>query len=246
MPDLSDAPLSDRELAELDDALAALPDEREPLDVAMLDGFLTGIALFPVDLDEADWMPWVFDAQENEPLVPGDAARAERVLGLVRRHRATIAAHIAAREAFDPYVVVFDDEADAPAWRGLRFPGLGPWALGFAEAIDAFPLADDDGDDADAVDEAIVHIIRHLPVDPDDTREAARALARDRATIDADIPLDDLEHAVDELMASVMAIADITRPRVPVERDGPKVGRNDPCPCGSGKKYKQCHGREAS
>lgn len=26
---------------------------------------------------------------------------------------------------------------------------------------------------------------------------------------------------------------------------GPKVGRNDPCPCGSGKKYKNCHGREA-
>jgi preprotein translocase subunit SecA len=25
-------------------------------------------------------------------------------------------------------------------------------------------------------------------------------------------------------------------------RDGEKVGRNDPCPCGSGKKYKKCHG----
>jgi len=25
-------------------------------------------------------------------------------------------------------------------------------------------------------------------------------------------------------------------------RTGPKVGRNDPCPCGSGKKYKKCHG----
>jgi len=24
-----------------------------------------------------------------------------------------------------------------------------------------------------------------------------------------------------------------------------KIGRNDPCPCGSGKKYKQCHGKEA-
>jgi preprotein translocase subunit SecA len=24
-----------------------------------------------------------------------------------------------------------------------------------------------------------------------------------------------------------------------------KVGRNDPCPCGSGKKYKNCHGRDA-
>ncbi|MBY5992129.1 preprotein translocase subunit SecA [Ferrimonas balearica] len=27
------------------------------------------------------------------------------------------------------------------------------------------------------------------------------------------------------------------------QRQGPKVGRNDPCPCGSGKKYKQCHGK---
>jgi SEC-C motif-containing protein len=28
-----------------------------------------------------------------------------------------------------------------------------------------------------------------------------------------------------------------------VVRAGPKVGRNEPCPCGSGKKYKHCHGR---
>jgi SEC-C motif domain protein len=28
----------------------------------------------------------------------------------------------------------------------------------------------------------------------------------------------------------------------PVVRDQPKVGRNDPCPCGSGQKYKKCHG----
>ena len=31
----------------------------------------------------------------------------------------------------------------------------------------------------------------------------------------------------------------------PAQRDGNKVGRNDPCPCGSGKKYKQCHGKLA-
>jgi uncharacterized protein YecA (UPF0149 family) len=30
-----------------------------------------------------------------------------------------------------------------------------------------------------------------------------------------------------------------------VRRDGDKVGRNDPCPCGSGKKYKKCHGQAA-
>ncbi|MGH2897818.1 MAG: SEC-C metal-binding domain-containing protein, partial [Solirubrobacteraceae bacterium] len=30
----------------------------------------------------------------------------------------------------------------------------------------------------------------------------------------------------------------------PMRRDRPKVGRNDPCPCGSGKKYKKCHGKD--
>jgi preprotein translocase subunit SecA len=30
-----------------------------------------------------------------------------------------------------------------------------------------------------------------------------------------------------------------------VRRDEPKVGRNDPCPCGSGRKYKKCHGAAA-
>jgi preprotein translocase subunit SecA len=32
-------------------------------------------------------------------------------------------------------------------------------------------------------------------------------------------------------------------PQQPFTREQPKVGRNEPCPCGSGKKYKQCHGK---
>ncbi|MFN4882571.1 MAG: preprotein translocase subunit SecA [Bacteroidota bacterium] len=39
--------------------------------------------------------------------------------------------------------------------------------------------------------------------------------------------------------------ADEQKPLEPV-RVGPKIGRNDPCPCGSGKKYKQCHGKESA
>ncbi len=38
---------------------------------------------------------------------------------------------------------------------------------------------------------------------------------------------------------------DAQRPQ-PLQRDEPKVGRNQPCPCGSGKKYKNCHGKEAA
>ncbi len=36
--------------------------------------------------------------------------------------------------------------------------------------------------------------------------------------------------------------ADAVSPQT-VVRDERKVGRNEPCPCGSGKKYKQCHGK---
>ena len=36
---------------------------------------------------------------------------------------------------------------------------------------------------------------------------------------------------------------EIQLPKVTVRRETPKVGRNDPCPCGSGKKYKHCHGK---
>ena len=33
------------------------------------------------------------------------------------------------------------------------------------------------------------------------------------------------------------------KPEVTIRRSAPKVGRNEPCPCGSGKKYKKCHGK---
>ena len=50
------------------------------------------------------------------------------------------------------------------------------------------------------------------------------------------------EHA--EAGSAVSETADTPPPAAPqpVTRAQPKVGRNDPCPCGSGKKYKQCHG----
>ncbi len=51
--------------------------------------------------------------------------------------------------------------------------------------------------------------------------------------------------------AEAVALAVQQRPQAeesspqPIRRFGQKIGRNDPCPCGSGKKYKQCHGRLA-
>ena len=37
--------------------------------------------------------------------------------------------------------------------------------------------------------------------------------------------------------------AEAVKPATPFVRDTRKVARNEPCPCGSGKKYKQCHGK---
>jgi preprotein translocase subunit SecA len=47
----------------------------------------------------------------------------------------------------------------------------------------------------------------------------------------------------DSPMAEADASKEIELPKITIRRDAPKVGRNDPCPCGSGKKYKNCHGQ---
>jgi preprotein translocase subunit SecA len=52
------------------------------------------------------------------------------------------------------------------------------------------------------------------------------------------------DDALEEEADAETAVA--TAPKTqPFVRQGDKIGRNDPCPCGSGKKYKQCHGRLA-
>ena len=62
--------------------------------------------------------------------------------------------------------------------------------------------------------------------------------------------VDDLEEAFQrrkrrELEQARMAGAGDRQPVQQVVRSGAKVGRNDPCPCGSGKKYKKCCGTHA-
>jgi len=52
------------------------------------------------------------------------------------------------------------------------------------------------------------------------------------------------QHAdYDEALAAVADAPRVAASPPPFTRAGQKVGRNDPCPCGSGKKYKHCHGR---
>ncbi|WP_107850900.1 preprotein translocase subunit SecA [Oceanimonas marisflavi] len=63
-------------------------------------------------------------------------------------------------------------------------------------------------------------------------REAAERLPQSYSHAEAENPL-----------AEEGQSAAATGEGAPFVREGQKVGRNDPCPCGSGKKYKQCHGK---
>jgi preprotein translocase subunit SecA len=77
--------------------------------------------------------------------------------------------------------------------------------------------------------------------------EAARAEAKKR---EAERSVQDLTRNIQrkkdrELSDLHFSNGDGTAAQQPVSNSGPKVGRNDPCPCGSGKKYKKCHGTAA-
>ncbi|MGY0560281.1 preprotein translocase subunit SecA [Luteimonas sp. A277] len=80
--------------------------------------------------------------------------------------------------------------------------------------------------------------------------EIAAMEAEERRQIEARLRQADFQHAdsggygTDEEAAQVDGRGE--RPQLqqqPIVREGDKVGRNDPCPCGSGKKYKHCHGQ---
>ena len=57
-----------------------------------------------------------------------------------------------------------------------------------------------------------------------------------RGIMEADLPNEQLRLSLLQELAKAA-------PAKPVGEKKPKIGRNDPCPCGSGKKYKKCCGR---
>jgi len=98
------------------------------------------------------------------------------------------------------------------------------------------------GLDDDAVATTLTRLYRFLPAEGDEEEATAALLAKEH-------PIATLDAAIEEVVACVGELYDLTAPlRYQVEtvrRAAPKVGRNDPCPCGSGRKFKVCHGAGA-
>lgn len=239
--------LSDAEFAELDELLADTPEPLEPCDAVMLDGFLCGVLVQPVLLEADAWLPHVFDF-EGRPL-PDDADPAwlERTRTLILRRHAALNRMMVEDGWFDPLILEFDEgESPPPAPEGDEAmaalspvsQSLMPWVAGFQHATICFPDLAEMPDDA--VMAALARLYRHLPAETDEEKEIV-------ATLDREQPLATLEDAIEDMVVAVADLADLTRDlryKVDtVKRDAPKVGRNDPCPCGSGKKFKVCHGK---
>ena len=79
-------------------------------------------------------------------------------------------------------------------------------------------------------------LMRVEPMSEEDMKEAER-----RRLEEAERQKLKLEHEQMSQLGESQP-AEIVKPEQPYVRSGKKVGRNDPCPCGSGKKFKSCHG----
>jgi uncharacterized protein len=198
-------PLSAAEFDELDRKLAAWPPPAQPLDVVALDGYLCGVLLQPVPVPESQWLPAVFDpdgdgapGSSTPSRPPGEAAA--RIATLVRRRHAELDAAIEARRWFDPWVFELDDEQLPPHALTL------PWVAGFAAAMDRFPQLMAHGDPAQLLEPLAV---LYAAFDPEDL-EDAQALLEEIETLE---PPATLQEAVEDLVTSVLRLADVARPR---------------------------------
>jgi uncharacterized protein len=234
--------LADDDFVELDALLARTPEPLEPLDVVTLDGYLCGVIVQPILLEPQAWLAHVYDV-DGRPL-PDDVDRAweRRTTALIERRHAALRRALAEDGWFDPFVLEPDpaDAADEPP-EVQALPAasrvLAQWVAGFEHATACFPDLLELEDDA--VRDSLVRIFRHLPAETDEER--ARVAELDRAE-----PVGELDDALDALVAEVAELDELTRDLrykvEPLRRATVKVGRNDPCPCGSGRKFKQCHG----
>ncbi|MBS49509.1 MAG: YecA family protein [Sphingobium sp.] len=204
-----------------------LLDQPEAMLVSQLDGFLTGIVVSPDLITPGRWIPliWAGDEGNGEPDFESEE-ELQTFLNLVMTHYHAIIDALAHPGAYAP-VLETDTRTDETLWE--------MWIDGFAQAMALSPdgWARIDGDD-DAGCHAALKGIRTLR----DFAEGNLALGeQEEDRWDAEAP--DLIPIWVEMLHQWRVENDPHRP-VAVRRT--KVGRNDRCPCGSGKKYKKCCG----
>lgn len=234
--EMNKAFLNKDELQELDDFLLQVELE-DAMDISTLDGFLTAIVSGPNVIPPSQWMPWVWDMERGEAdPVFDDMETARRILDLMMRHMNSIAMTLTySPEDYQPLLMENPNKGDP-------VPLLDDWCWGYMAGVrlDAAAWRPVMEDHAEWMSTITLY----------GTEKGWDTLARN-------------EPSLDEHRALAAALADDVRrihafwlrKRTPTQTtraqpgsaratasSAEKVGRNTLCPCGSGKKYKRCHG----
>ncbi|MGQ0711054.1 MAG: UPF0149 family protein [Rhodoferax sp.] len=260
--------LSEAECAELFELFDAPGLARGAMSAEMADGYLTACAVGPVALPVAQWLGAIF-GQAQWPLC-SDAAQQERLLQLLLRRFRHVQAATATTptsadpdQLFLPLQAAVDEARRISPYRcnaqGVREGDweLKDWAEGFRRAMlqgghwqpmlgnkDAWPLIspivlfqsgynpDKPNLQIDQRPEMLSVLVRCIY----EMRQwwQAHALAQGRATA--------VGAGAGAVPHNPAASAPSAMGAPYTVRNTPKVGRNEPCPCGSGQKYKKCCG----
>ena len=223
---------SEQNLDRLSVLLHALPTENMPMTLSELDGYVTGVLACPDMIPPSEWLPHVW-GETGEAEFP-DQKTAEETIGAVMAHYNSVADAITHSLWIEPIYEV-DPNSDETLWE--------PWVDGFTRAMGLRP--DTWSHLLDAADEETQATMIFIMALQD------IYIGKSNFTDDE---IDEIDREAPDLIPNCVAtILHQSRPelagQVPANlpgqpfKAGPRPGRNDPCSCGSGRKYKQCCGR---
>ncbi|MGA7178007.1 MAG: UPF0149 family protein [Thiobacillaceae bacterium] len=230
------SPLSDEEVAELDSFLVSDATSDETMSLDTLDGYLTAIIIGPTTLTMSQWYSGIWGDQEDDAPHFETMEDAQHIMELIMRHYNGIIWSL--QDDPDSHEPIFHFRTQEGDTR--EFVDGEMWAYGFMQGLE---LCRQDWkalfDDARGAE--WLNPIRLLGADDLTEEEDALTLTPEQR-----------EEIANNIPASVAAIYRFWLPyrqaihelvlSETYRRDYPKVGRNDPCPCGSGKKFKKCCG----
>ena len=224
-------PLSEAEFKELDDFLLSDAAPDDVLSLSEIDGLLTAVVCGPNAIVPSQWLPAVWGG--GQP-VWSTQQQAERVHTLLLRHlNGIVDGLVSAPPHFQPVVWT------RPGPQG-DLEIVDDWCLGFLDGVklDARAWQEIEQHDAGAFFGAIRALSRAATPVQDELFAKLGKGGRNPSQLIAD--------AVVAIHRFWLARRRPPAPRAPAPSLLPaarsKTGRNDPCPCGSGKKYKKCCG----
>lgn len=229
-------PLSEAEFVELDRFLASKATGDTTMMVDTLDGFLTAVVLGPADISMAQWLPRVWGSDGKSSPSFKNKEQADRILSLIVRQMNGIVRSLELDlEHYTPVLDVITVD-------GQEYDDAEMWAYGFMAGIN---LARDAWKPLFEAPEALnslmpIYLLGEKNLKPEQQAQVATPQQRAELAQQLGSTVATLYH----FWQPYREAAGEEKPSSTVKYDAPKAGRNDPCPCGSGKKYKKCCGAE--